>query len=301
MRRHWFASLCWGLAGLLFASTLTVAAEQKQQGSERQSKFLRILKDNHDQPLALQTSIVRYKGTSSDGPSVDLIGAIHVGEKDYYERLNKEFQQYDAVLYELVAPEGQRVPERDRAASSNPVSALQVGVKGLLELEYQLDGINYRQPKLVHADLSPAEFAQSMADRGESVLQILFRALGQGIAMQSKDPAQSSDLQLLAALFSRNRALQLRRIVAQQLEQSLSMGRTLFDGPDGSTLVTVRNQRAMDVLDRELRLGKKRLAIFYGAAHLPDMHQRLLDRFKMKPVDERWLTAWSLVPPKDPE
>ena len=42
---------------------------------------------------------------------VDLIGAVHVGEKAYYEALNKQFEDYDAVLYELVAPEGTRVPK----------------------------------------------------------------------------------------------------------------------------------------------------------------------------------------------
>ena len=48
---------------------------------------------------------------SASGFVVDLIGAVHVGEKSYYEALDKQFEDYDAVLYELVAPEGTRVPK----------------------------------------------------------------------------------------------------------------------------------------------------------------------------------------------
>ena len=41
-------------------------------------------------------------------------------EKAYYERLNKEFEKYDTVLYELVAPEGINPPEERRAEARHP-------------------------------------------------------------------------------------------------------------------------------------------------------------------------------------
>ena len=37
-------------------------------------------------------------------PTVDLVAAVHIAEKSYYEQLNREFEGYDAVLYELGGP-----------------------------------------------------------------------------------------------------------------------------------------------------------------------------------------------------
>ncbi|HET9272935.1 MAG TPA: hypothetical protein VFO09_01545, partial [Methyloceanibacter sp.] len=55
---------------------------------------------------------------------IDLVAVVHVGEQAYYRRLNREFEKYDAVLYELVAPEGTR-PTRSAERSDNPLAMLQ--------------------------------------------------------------------------------------------------------------------------------------------------------------------------------
>lgn len=69
----------------------------------------------------------------------------------------------------------------------------------------------------------------------------------------------------------------------------------MFDGKDGSTIVKHRNTKCFKILDREIAAGKKKLAIFYGAAHLPDMEERLLgDKYKMTAGEQKWLTAWKL-------
>ena len=47
-------------------------------------------------------------------------------------------------------------------------------------------------------------------------------------------------------------------------------------------------------MERELKAGKKKLAIFYGAGHLLDMHQRLLRDYKMTQTKFEWLDAWPL-------
>lgn len=41
-----------------------------------------------------------------DGVTLRLVGAIHIGEKGYYEALNKSFENDDAVLFEMVEPQG---------------------------------------------------------------------------------------------------------------------------------------------------------------------------------------------------
>jgi hypothetical protein len=261
--------------------------------------FLRLERDDQDNPVALQTAIVRFESDAPDraGVAVDLIGAVHVGEKSYYEALNKAFEDYDAVLYELVAPPGTRVAKGPHK-SSHPVNALQDGLKNMLGLEHQLEYIDYAKENMVHADMSPDEFSKSMADRGESVFSMLFRMMGEGISRQAKSQAKgkSADLDLLMALFDKNRAPRLKRVLAEQFED-LEGAMAGFNGPDGSTIITERNKKALQGLSQQLAAGKKRVAIFYGAGHLPDMAERLEKDFHLKRSNERWLTAWKLSDP----
>jgi hypothetical protein len=67
-----------------------------------------------------------------------------------------------------------------------------------------------------------------------------------------------------------------------------------FNGTDGSTIITERNNRALEVLKDQLADGQDRLAIFYGAGHLGDMHDKLLEDFNLRPVSIEWLDAWDL-------
>ncbi len=68
-----------------------------------------------------------------------------------------------------------------------------------------------------------------------------------------------------------------------------------LNGPEGSTLVTERNKVALAKLDKQLSQGKQRIAIFYGAGHLPDMAERLATDFNFHETGTRWLTAWNLA------
>jgi hypothetical protein len=265
-----------------------------------EQQFIRIQRDDAKQPVSLQTAVVSYSGNrGNSGPvSVDLIGAIHVGEKTYYEELNRAFREYDAVLYELVAANNANVPARGQR-SGHPVSMMQVTMKNFLQLEFQLDGIDYKRPNFVHADLSPDEFSKSMEERGESFTKLLFRLMGQGMAQQSADPARSNELAMIGALFSKDRAQDLKRIMAQQFEE-VEKANAVLDGPNGSTIITERNRRAIQVLEKQLDGGKQRVAIFYGAAHLPDFDKRLRTQIGLKPVQHRWLEAWNLRPAEGP-
>ena len=82
----------------------TFAAERLPP--EKTSKFIRILDDERGQPAAMQTAITSYRPAKGD-LVVDLIAAIHLGDRSYYDALNKQFESYDALLFELVAPRRQ--------------------------------------------------------------------------------------------------------------------------------------------------------------------------------------------------
>ena len=261
----------------------------------KSSDFLRIRRDDSGAPVAMETSIATYGPTDgSDGPTVDLVGAVHIADKAYFDKLNRAFTSYDAVLYELVAPHDTTPSPGE--GSTSAVSFLQTTMKSVLSLQFQLDCIDYKKSNFVHADMTPEEFASTMKERGESFPQMFLRMFGQSIAMQSRDPGRSSDAQLLAALFAspEERARRLKRIMAEQF-QDMEAATSVLDGPEGSTILTERNKAALRVLKSELAKGKKRIAIFYGAAHLADMEERLADDFKLKRTNLKWVTAWDLT------
>lgn len=265
-------------------------------GAKAGAKYLRLVRTDGD-PVALQTSIVRLTSSKPElaGVAVDLIGAVHVGEPSYYRALNDEFAKYDAVLYELVAPAGTRVPKGASPRNDHPVGALQNGLKSMLDLEHQLEHIDYTKDNLVHADMSPDDFFKSMENRNESFWSLFFRMMGAGIAQQAKRQAQGKgdDFQILLALFDPNRSLALKRIMAEQFEDLEGM-MTAIEGPDGTTLIAERNKVALEGLAKQIAAGKKKLAVFYGAGHLPDMEKRLAaDGFTRG--EERWLTAWDMA------
>ncbi len=265
---------------------------KKDADKKSELKFLRVNK-NGKKPLSLQTAVVTYKSEVPEhaGVEVALIGAVHIGEKSYYDELNKLFKNYDALLYEMVSDPNQGVPkEGERGAS--PISAVQVGMKEMLELRFQLDDIDYTQANFVHADMSPEEFFESMKKRKEGVFQMLLRSVGSGLAMQGA--GKSNDIDMLSAMFSENRALGMKRALADQFE-SMDGQMAALEGNDGrSTLITERNAKAFEVLAREIKAGKKKLGIFYGAGHLKDMHERLVNDYKMTPTETQWLDAWDL-------
>jgi hypothetical protein len=276
-------------------------AKPSQEAPDLGREWVRLLKDDQGEATAMQTAIVRYTPAENGdgmpkGVYVDLVGAVHVGDRAYYDRLNRLFTEYEALLYELVAPEG-TVVERGRGTSSaHPVGALQNGLKQMLDLEHQLEQIDYTRPNFVHADMSPDQMSKTMESRGESFLQMYFRLVGQAIAQQSRSTAegQSLDFDLFSALFASDRARQLKVILAGQLAEveSLLVG---FGGEQGSTLIEERNKVALDVLRREMAAGKKKLAVFYGAGHLADMDSRLREMFGLVPTEIVWVTAWDLA------
>ena len=228
---------------------------------------------------------------------MDLIGAIHIGDKTYYQELNRRFRGYEAVLYELVAREEANVPQPGQSPGS-VVGGMQVGMKSLLGLEYQLDCIDYARRNLVHADMSPEEFAAAMKSRNESFAGMFFRMLGRAMAEQADDPFGTGDFQLMAALFAKDRAQRLKLVMAKQfanMEGEIGM----FDGPEGSAIITERNKKAFEVLSREITKNRKKIAVFYGAGHLPDMQRRLEQEFGMQQTGTDWVTAWSLIPSGD--
>lgn len=251
--------------------------------------YIRQVQADDGTPAALEVAIAGFENAA--GVRVDLVSAVHVADRSYFEALDRRLAEYDVVLYELVGEPGRaRAPGTGRPSM---VGLLQGGMKNALGLAFQLEEIDYQRDNMVHADLTPDAFSASMRARGESVFGMMFRGWALAMAEQGAGHAPAQQADFIKLLFADDRQLALKRLLASQLAERNDLLESLA-GDDGSTLITVRNQRALEVLDEQLAAGAERIAIFYGAGHMPDFEDRLMRDFGMRKVSTRWLEAWDL-------
>jgi hypothetical protein len=257
------------------------------------TSFTRIAEDDHNRAVALQLAVVTYVPNDERlGLSVDLIGAVHIGDPAYYAQLNDLFASYDALLYELVAPDGAMVSE-SVARRKGFLSTTQIGLTKLLDLSFQLDEINYDRANFVHADLSPSELKQSMEERGESLYVYFWRLFYASVDDYAKDPLGWNDMQKISKVLSAGQGDSFKTLIAYEMTDMEQIQQVL--GEDSSSaLIGARNQRAIDVLRQEISAGAKRIGIFYGVAHMPDLEERLLDQVGLEYGETTWLDAWRL-------
>lgn len=251
--------------------------------------------NNPNKLVAMQTAIVRYRGkpgTKYDGQVVDLVGVVHIGEAEYYKDLDDRLSKYDVVLYELVAPDGTRFKPEDLKNRRSILSSMQSGMKSMLNLEYQLEKIDYMRTNFRHADMSPDEFAEDMERRGDSIWKMMARMMGAGLAAQGS--GGGSDAGMLFAMFSGNRSKMMKQTMARQLVNMELVTAGMDDEQGQNTIIKGRNAKAFKVLREELEKGKQTVAVFYGAGHLMDMAERLESDFEMTEEDTTWLNAWDL-------
>ena len=268
---------------------------EPQQKLEKLSGFMRFV-DQGPTGGRLETADVVF--VNDAGAVVRLVSAVHIGESSYFKGLADSFRERDCVLYELVKPKDAAVPMPGvPRESTNAIAQLQGFLKDTLNLEFQLDQIDYSAPNFVHADLDAETFTKMQEERGETFAQLMLQQLMK--AMTTPPPAadaQAADeaLEDLIRMFTRpDMERQVKLFIAKQLGQMEEHALGL-DGPNGSVIVTERNKAAIKVLENVLKDGKKDIAIFYGAAHMPDFVGRLKG-MGFKPVATEWRMAWDLT------
>lgn len=292
--------LCMAASELLAQAAVAEPPVEQEEATKAEKKsaselYLRVTETEDDKPKALQTAIVRYKGkngTKHEGAVVDLVGVVHIGQKSYYEDLNIRLSKYDSVLYELVAPDGTRIRPEDLAKRRSVLASMQSGMKDMLNLEYQLELIDYLAENFRHADMSPEEFVEDLERRGDSVWKMVARMMGAGLASSA---GNGGDAGMLFAMFSSDRSKKMKQVMARQLVDVELVTAGMDDENGENTLIKGRNAKAFEILSEELADGKKKIAVFYGAGHLPDMAERLEVEFEMSAKKTTWLDAWDLT------
>mgnify|MGYP000275626149 CR=1 FL=1 len=300
-----FAAIAITLLTTLAPSRGEVAQAAAPSTQPTTTQFVRFMEDKQGGGI-LETAAVAYL-RKADGVSVTLIGAVHIADAEYFAGLNESFDHYDALLYEMVKPKD-AAPTADDVKKKRKskgmigwVGPMQKFMQENLDLAFQLESIKYDgRPNFVHADLDADTFMAMQEERNEGFMKLFIRAYkaeykkqkaGQRTAAQEITP-----FHLLAALKAGDdRPRQLKMLFARQLG-NIEGQMEIFEGPNGSVIITERNKKCLEVMDAEIAAGKKNIGIFYGAGHFPDMEARMIG-MGFRRVGQTWRTAWNLNPP----
>ena len=277
------------VAGLV----LLGACAQAAYAAEKAPRFARVDLDADGRPRALQMSVASYVPANDDSLlQVDLVGAIHIGDPAYYAELNDRFESYDVLLYELIAPSD--AVRSDRVEGRKGIlSTTQVGMTKLLGLSFQLDEIRYDAANFVHADLSPKELRASMQERGESLYVYFWRIFFATMNEYARDPLGLRDIEMLSGMLAAGHEDSFKTMMAYEMTDLDSVQDILGDD-SGNAVIGARNQRAVDILVREIEAGAKRIGIFYGVAHMPDLEEKLIEQLGLTYTAIDWVDAWQL-------
>lgn len=282
-------ALSWSL--MLGAAAWADLKAVSQDGLVTATDFIRFVED--DNGASLQTGIASY--ASPTGVIVDLVGAVHIADQKYFDALNARFKTYDAVLYELVGrpvEQRQEMKVADGAAKLQWLGQMQETMRTKLALESQLQCIDYKAKNFVHADMSTEGFFDTQKDKKETFFSLWMKAAIAQTLTADPDKEEPSMVQLIAILMRKDSATELKRMVGREFDSVENLMAGIESG-NGTAIIGERNRHALEVMQKQIESGKKHLAIFYGAAHLPDMEQRLLKQgFKLQ--KNEWLKAWDL-------
>lgn len=242
--------------------------------------------------------------TLPSGASVDLIGVVHIADEAYYAGLNKRFDAYDAVLFELVgdprALTAKAKPKTAEKEEEKPgggaIRFIQTTAGRFLKLSFQLGQIDYTKPNMVHADATGEEFARMQKERGESMMTLFVRAMKAQLSGDLNNLAvqELDTFGLLRILMSKDSAAEFKIVLAKMFDQAESMT-SIMEGEEGSAILSDRNEVVMKKINDVLANKKKRrIAVFYGAAHMPGIEGMLRRNLKAVPAGEEWLAGWTM-------
>ncbi|KAI5074619.1 hypothetical protein GOP47_0010580 [Adiantum capillus-veneris] len=200
----------------------------------------------------------------------------------------------------------------------------------VLKLDFQLECLDYRKENWYHADLDYKTFSTLQLARGESLfsfardmalvsLKNLTRATGMP---ENVDPWRArllwvskalpmpliglfviesvcappdtplNQLPEVKALLDLDLSAAIKVFLAKQIATDFTEGAASM--VEKSVIIGERNRAAMEELREAFHDGCKRVAIFYGGGHMPDMDRRLREQFGLVPKKVQWQTAWAI-------
>jgi hypothetical protein len=276
--------------------------------------YTRDVKGKDGTAQAVQTAIRRFDPVNGKGPSVYLVAAVHIGEKSYYQGVQQFLNKQDVVLFEMVKPSVKgRGPkpsapaETDADGKPKETSAgLQKKLSKALNLQFQLEAINYKQANFRNSDLSWDDMEDLAAKSGDGTKKSL-EELGNTLGGGPNAGFAGTLLNGMVGQADANPAFaqMFRRIIVNIIANpdKLASLRQQSQGSDQAKLQTILVAERNKVVLADLKALKedtqkpvKSVAVFYGAEHMRDMEQHLVADLGYRAADTKWVTAIKATP-----
>ena len=248
----------------------------------------------------LEIAVRSFVQEEDPGLKLSFVGVTHIGTGRYYEQLQERLDAADLVLFEGV---GGDMPEFREADPEEVGDGIQPALARALGLEYQLFAIDYTRKHFVNSDMTPLEFFAILA--GEDVRTL-------------SEEGQKRLMETMAALQGEGLGGQMLRMMMAQVEANpvyrgglswamveilgtLQGDITQMQGlpPDMQEMMEILIRQRNDVVVRDVadvfarETPPKHVMIFYGAAHMHDLEERIVAAHGLKEVDTQWLPAFS--------
>lgn len=291
--RLWLAVFLLAQAPVLWAQEDAPTTQPAAETKPKEIGAVRFVKTGKDSGR-LETAVWTFE--DKDGRKVDLIGAVHIGDRAYYKKLNAAFKNYDRLLYEMVKSDGVEAASIGKDGEPSGMGAFQKGFGKMLGLDYQLDHIDYGAENFVHADITAERMSQLMEERNINLFTIFMEALMDAFnqaAEGTQAGPQITIVDLVKLAFAKDRSHELKMILGPVMGDVEAQASGLGNTKIGKLILDERNVEAMKIVERELSTGGKNMGLFYGAAHLPGM-AKIMEGLGFKKTTETWMTAWKV-------
>ncbi len=174
---------------------------------------------------------------------------------------------------------------------------LQAQLAEALNLAFQLEAINYNRPDWICSDMSLDQVQRSLAEKGSN-----FEVLGatlDGASLPAKVVKILLSVMKLADAFLDNTIADTFKVVLIEVLGDPAITQASFAQLGAGfeeVIINERNQVAVDDLVETLAKAEQddRIAIFYGAGHMPDLAERLSDQLGLEETSQRWLPAMAV-------
>jgi hypothetical protein len=306
---------------LLCLFTGCAANHPKEQGRDNAlsepEPYVRIYSAGSNE-VQLQIALRKFVPSHRKQPVIWLAGVSHLGESNYYARIQEHLDAQQLVLFEGIGDHtGTRAISQHARSRTNPPSAdeshdaklssLQSTMAESLGLVFQLEAIDYNRPSFRNSDLSIQELRAFFADSAQG---------GSKGGSKSGSESFESLLSMMegGSFFDTLLQTGLRMLGASQKFQALSK-LALMDAIDDiggdpgrvsglpediksllEILIERRNERVIEDLKSDLpEVGRGgSISVFFGTGHMPDMERRLRKELHYRPDGQIWLTAFGV-------
>jgi hypothetical protein len=267
----------------------------------RSEEFVRV-RDGKWDTKHLDIAVKTYAVAKPANTQLILVGVSHVGTKSYYRNLQKILNDADVVLFEGVdgdREEFRTLKPEDEISQNN----LQVSLADSLGLVFQLHAIDYTPKHFVNSDVTSKQLQELM----------------KGNEIDLEDPGSPREMEkLLEQMKTQNMTGQMIQASLEVLESHPQWGRAMrwcmvmmlgnltgdvseYGGlpPKMKDLMKVLIQKRNEVVLHDIRetlktIGPgKKIAVFYGAAHMADFEKILARDFDATLQKTEWETAFS--------